>query len=114
MIFVEEVYFFNIILILFGNDMEISWVVERGINISYLVLFGDGNYIEGLFRELGILVGLYLYKYLREGNFIVNVIVYNFVLIEIVIGVVVVIVFIVNVICRVIYVVCDIEVNEII
>ena len=112
MIPVEEVYLFNITLTSLGNDTEISWVVERGTNISYLVSFGDGNYIEGSFRELGILVGSYLHKYSREGNFTVNVTAYNFVSTETVTGVAVVIAPIVNVTCRVIHAARDIEVNE--
>ena len=112
MIPVEEVYLFNITLTSLGNDTEISWVVERGTNISYLVSFGDGNYIEGSFRELGILVGSYLHKYSREGNFTVNVTAYNFVSTETVTGVAVVIAPIVNVTCRVIHASRDIEMNE--
>ena len=112
MIPVEEVYLFNITLTSLGNDTEISWVVERGTNISYLVSFGDGNYIEGSFRELGILVGSNLHKYSREGNFTVNVTAYNFVSTETVTGVAVVIAPIVNVTCRVIHAARDIEVNE--
>ena len=112
MIPVEEVYLFNITLTSLGNETEISWVVERGTNISYLVSFGDGNYIEGSFRELGILVGSYLHKYSREGNFTVNVTAYNFVSTETVTGVAVVIAPIVNVTCRVIHAARDIEVNE--
>lgn len=112
MIPVEEVYLFNITLTSLGNDTEISWVVERGTNISYLVSFGDGNYFEGSFRKLGILVGSYLHKYSREGNFTVNVTAYNFVSTETVTGVAVVIAPIVNVTCRVIHAARDIEVNE--
>lgn len=93
------------IVIVLGNDIEINWIVERGINVIYNILFGDGKFIYGLFLILVIFVGFYLYRYVDEGIYNVILIVYNLVFMRIVIGVVEIVVFIVNFICKVIYVV---------
>ena len=109
---IEDIYLFNISLTALGNDTEISWVVERGTNVSYHVSLGDGNYINGSFTELGFLVGSYLHKYSAEGNYNVTVTAYNPVSDETVTGIVEVVAPIENVSCRVIHAARDIEVNE--
>ena len=109
---IEDIYLFNITLVALGNDTEISWVVERGTNVTYNISFGDGNFIDGLFKNLAIFVGCYTYRYAEEGNFNVTVTAYNLVSIKTVTGVAEVVAPIAHLSCRVIHQARDIEVNE--
>lgn len=109
---IKDIYLFNITPTALGNDTEISWVVERGTNVTYNISFGDGNFINGSFENLAIFVGSYLHRYAEEGNYNVTVTAYNFVSIKTVTGVAEVVALIANLSCRVIHAARDIEVNE--
>lgn len=109
---IQDIYLFNITPTALGNDTEISWVIERGTNVTYNISFGDGNFITGSFENLAIFVGSYLHRYAEEGLYNVTVTAFNPVSFKTVIGVAEVAAPIVNLSCRVIHAARDIEVNE--
>ena len=109
---VENVYLFNITPTRLGNETEISWIVERGTNVTYNVSFGDGNYLHQSFPSVTILVVTYIHTYYQEGNYNVTVTAYNLVSNETVTGLARVVAPIVNLTCKVIHAARDIEVNE--
>lgn len=106
------VYVFNLTATALGNDTEISWVIERGKNVTYIVSFGDGNFINGSLTNVAIFVGYYRHRYSEEGNYNVSMTAYNLVSNLTAKGLAEVVAPIVNLTCKVIHSARDIEVNE--
>ena len=109
---IKHLYLFNVTITALGNNTEISWIVERGTNVTYNISFGDGKFIIGSFSTLAIFVGSYFHRYAKEGTYNVTLTAYNALSTRTVTGVADVIAPIANVTCRVIHSARDIEVNE--
>ena len=109
---IKDLYLFNVTVTALGNDTEISWIVERGTNVTYNISFGDGKFIEDKFSVLAIFVGSYFHRYAEEGNYNVTLTAYNALSTRIVTGVAEVVTPIANITCNVIHAARDIEVNE--
>lgn len=74
---IKHLYLFNVTATALGNNTEISWIVERGTNVTYNISFGDGKFIIGSFSTLAIFVGSYFHKYGKEGTYNVTLTAYN-------------------------------------
>lgn len=109
---VENLYLFHITPTPLGNSTEISWVIERGTNVTYNVSFGDGNFNKDLFPSVAILVSSYTHTYNEEGNYTVTLTAFNDASSQIVTGKAQVEAQISNLTCKVIHASRDIEVNE--
>ena len=109
---IKDLYLFNVTATVLGNDTEISWIVERGTNVTYNISFGDGKFTDGSLSTLAIFVGSYLYRYAEEGIYNVTLTAYNSVSTRTVTGVAEIVAPLANLTCEVIHVARDIEVNE--
>ena len=109
---IKDLYLFNVTATALGNDTEISWIVERGTNVTYNISFGDGKYTDGAFSTLAIFVGSYLHRYAEEGTYNVTLTAYNSLSTRTVTGVAEITAPIANLTCKVIHAARDIEVNE--
>ena len=109
---IKDLYLFNVTATALGNDTEISWIVERGTNVTYNISFGDGKFTVGSFSTVAILVGFCLHRYAKEGTYNVTLSAYNSLSTRTVTDVAEVVAPIANLTCKVIHAARDIEVNE--